>query len=198
MLSFVKRLAYRDRVLEQLSTLLVMYPRGRQFADDFRTLPGIIRARFRGGRVARVMRRRAGRHDPRRAARPARCAGAVGGGGAPAERRSGPAQGAGGAADFRAPAGPCGPGSACRRHGRRRALPGAPDDGGGDARRARIRVPGRRDRSRPRQRRPRNALLSNEKQAGIAPRLPYSESSRIDQPPTQVSTVSGVQTSRPV
>ena len=35
MLSFVKRLAYRDRVLEQLSTLLVMYPRGRQFANDF-------------------------------------------------------------------------------------------------------------------------------------------------------------------
>ena len=49
MLSFVKRLAYRDRVLEQLSTLLVMYPRGRQFADDFRTLPGIIRARFEEG-----------------------------------------------------------------------------------------------------------------------------------------------------
>jgi hypothetical protein len=49
MLRFVRRLAYRDRVIEQLSALLVMYPRGRQFADDFPALPTTIRTRFDDG-----------------------------------------------------------------------------------------------------------------------------------------------------
>jgi len=44
MMRFIKRLNYRDRVLEILGALFVAYPRGRQFFRDF---PG-LRDRIRG------------------------------------------------------------------------------------------------------------------------------------------------------
>lgn len=46
MLRLAKRLLYRDKVLEHLGTLLVMYPRGRQFTDDIPGLRAVIRAHF--------------------------------------------------------------------------------------------------------------------------------------------------------
>ncbi len=49
MLRFVKRLNYRDRVHEHLNALLVGYPPGRQFADDFPGLAEAIRAHFEAG-----------------------------------------------------------------------------------------------------------------------------------------------------
>jgi hypothetical protein len=49
MLSFVKRLAYRDRVLDQLDALLLMYPPGRQFSADFPGLPARVRVHFGEG-----------------------------------------------------------------------------------------------------------------------------------------------------
>jgi hypothetical protein len=48
-LRFVKRLNYRDRVHEHLNALLVGYPAGRQFADDFPSLRDAIRSRFEAG-----------------------------------------------------------------------------------------------------------------------------------------------------
>ena len=44
MLTFIRRLNYRDRVLETLGALFVAYPRGRLFSRDF---PG-LRDRIRG------------------------------------------------------------------------------------------------------------------------------------------------------
>jgi len=46
MLRFIRRLNYRDRVLEILGALLVAYPRGRQFFRDFPELRDRIRAYF--------------------------------------------------------------------------------------------------------------------------------------------------------
>jgi hypothetical protein len=46
---FVRRLRYRDQVLEHLGALLLMYPRGRQFADDFPGLRASIRTHFEEG-----------------------------------------------------------------------------------------------------------------------------------------------------
>lgn len=46
MLRLAKRLLYRDKVLEHLGTLLVMYPRGRQFTDDLPGLRAVIQAHF--------------------------------------------------------------------------------------------------------------------------------------------------------
>jgi hypothetical protein len=49
MLTFAKRLAYRDRVLDHLGALLLMYPPGRQFAVDFPGLRARVRAHFDEG-----------------------------------------------------------------------------------------------------------------------------------------------------
>jgi len=49
MLHTMRLLRYRDEVLDHLGTLLVMYPRGRQFPDDFAALRGVIRTHFDGG-----------------------------------------------------------------------------------------------------------------------------------------------------
>ena len=49
MLSVIKRLRYRDEVLQRLGTLLVMYPRRRQFAADFPGLRDLLRAHFQAG-----------------------------------------------------------------------------------------------------------------------------------------------------
>jgi hypothetical protein len=49
MLRAVKWLGYRDRVLDGVNTLLVMYPRGRQFADDYPGLGAVIRSHFDAG-----------------------------------------------------------------------------------------------------------------------------------------------------
>lgn len=49
MLRYAKWIAYRDNVLDQLGGLLVMYPRGRQFASDFPGLLPAIRAHFDSG-----------------------------------------------------------------------------------------------------------------------------------------------------
>src|SRR5687767_5154077 len=49
MLRLAKRIAYRDAVLAHLDTLLVMYPRRRQFSDDFPGLRAAIRAHFDAG-----------------------------------------------------------------------------------------------------------------------------------------------------
>jgi hypothetical protein len=46
MLTLLKRLNYRDRVLETLGALLVAYPRGRQFTRDFPTLRRAIKQDF--------------------------------------------------------------------------------------------------------------------------------------------------------
>ena len=46
MLRFVRRLNYRDRVHEHLNALLVGYPHGRQFAEDFPGLRHAIRSHF--------------------------------------------------------------------------------------------------------------------------------------------------------
>lgn len=46
MLRLARWLLYRDKVLEHLGTLLVMYPRGRQFSDDLPGLRAVIRAHF--------------------------------------------------------------------------------------------------------------------------------------------------------
>ena len=46
---FVRRLHYRDRVHEYLNALLMGYPSGRQFADDFPGLPSAIRSHFDSG-----------------------------------------------------------------------------------------------------------------------------------------------------
>ncbi len=40
---------YRDQVLEQLGALLLMYPRGRQFAKDFPDLRATVRRHFEEG-----------------------------------------------------------------------------------------------------------------------------------------------------
>ena len=49
MLRQAKWLFYRDRVLEQLGALLLAYPRGRQFSDDFPGLKAAMRRHFDGG-----------------------------------------------------------------------------------------------------------------------------------------------------
>lgn len=49
MLRLVKWFAYRDQVLDGVNTLLVMYPRRRQFGDDFPGLRAVIRSHFDGG-----------------------------------------------------------------------------------------------------------------------------------------------------
>lgn len=49
MLRFVRALAYKDRVLQHLEALLLIYPRGRQFADDFPELRPAIRRHFDEG-----------------------------------------------------------------------------------------------------------------------------------------------------
>ena len=46
MLRFIRRLNYRDRVLETLGALFVAYPRGRQFFRDFPGLRDRIRSYF--------------------------------------------------------------------------------------------------------------------------------------------------------
>jgi len=46
MLKFIRRLNYRDRVLETLGALFVAYPRGRQFFRDFPDLRNRIRSYF--------------------------------------------------------------------------------------------------------------------------------------------------------
>jgi hypothetical protein len=46
MLTFIRRLSYRDRVLETLGALFVAYPRGRQFSRDFPDLRNRIRSYF--------------------------------------------------------------------------------------------------------------------------------------------------------
>jgi hypothetical protein len=48
-LRFVKRLNYRDRVLDHLGALLLAWPRGRQFARDFPGLRATIRGHFEAG-----------------------------------------------------------------------------------------------------------------------------------------------------
>jgi hypothetical protein len=45
----VRRLRYRDEVMEHLGALLLMYPRRRQFADDFPEIPAAIRGAFESG-----------------------------------------------------------------------------------------------------------------------------------------------------
>ena len=49
MLRLVKWFSYRDGVLEHLGTLLVMYPRRRQFGDDFPGLRAVMRGHFEAG-----------------------------------------------------------------------------------------------------------------------------------------------------
>lgn len=49
MLRQAKWLFYRDRMLEQLGALLLAYPRGRQFPDDFPGLKAGMRRHFDGG-----------------------------------------------------------------------------------------------------------------------------------------------------
>jgi hypothetical protein len=49
MLRLPRWLAYRDKVLEHLETLLVMYPRGRQFSDDYPSLQALMRRHFDEG-----------------------------------------------------------------------------------------------------------------------------------------------------
>ena len=49
MLRYARWLSYRDKVLEHLGALLVMYPRGRQFTDDVPQLREAIRIHFDSG-----------------------------------------------------------------------------------------------------------------------------------------------------
>jgi hypothetical protein len=46
---FVRRLSYRDAVLEHLDALLLSYPSGRQFTKDFPGLRAAIRSHFEAG-----------------------------------------------------------------------------------------------------------------------------------------------------
>ena len=46
---FFRRLNHRDAVMTHLNALLLVYPRGRQFAHDFPTLKATIRADFEAG-----------------------------------------------------------------------------------------------------------------------------------------------------
>src|SRR5687767_2196196 len=49
MLRYAKWLAYRDKVLDHLGALLVMYPRGRQFTADFPGLRDEMQRHFEAG-----------------------------------------------------------------------------------------------------------------------------------------------------
>ncbi len=52
MRAFIARLRHRDAVLENLNSLLLLYPRKRQFAADFPELKAVMRAHCEAGVAA--------------------------------------------------------------------------------------------------------------------------------------------------
>ena len=203
---FFRRLNHRDAVMKNLEALLLLYPRGRQFARDFPELKPTIRADFDAGvppTLSRIQNRQPCHRKFHRPARsPSESEGPRGAGrgrSRPLRRRRAEAgqrrarQGAR-PRPFRF--------AACRHcHLHRRAI-----GGGRDAPLGRLRgVPdadrggARRLTEEPAAARTRLRALET-KRAGPKPRPPSLSNRKKCQlpPPTQVSTLSGVQTSRPV